>query len=81
MQLIPGVGVHNGFYAQFKSLALEPATPAQNLTAVLYELSNGTQPLRVVITGGGRRSGAAPKDAQVSWPAVHALPFIVFVLR
>ncbi|GAB4818528.1 hypothetical protein N2152v2_005574 [Parachlorella kessleri] len=73
-ELIPGVKVHRGFLNQLSSLTTDPADSDQNITAVLLNLSNGTQPWRVVVAGhslGAALSEMCAVWVATVWPGAH----------
>lgn len=72
-QFFPDVQLHTGFLESLQSVTENAKTPAENITAVLNELSGGdTQPSRVLVSGhslGGGVALIAGAWAALQWPA------------
>lgn len=70
------VEVHSGFYNQFKSLAISPDRPEDDLLLQLSEINGGQLPRRVTCSGfslGGALSELCGVWASIQWPGVDVL--------
>lgn len=75
-ELTGEVEVHAGFFNQFKSLAIEPDRPEDNLLLQLSEISGGQVPRRVTCSGfslGGALSELCGVWASIQWPGADVL--------
>ncbi|KAL4418931.1 hypothetical protein ABPG77_005225 [Micractinium sp. CCAP 211/92] len=75
-ELTGEVEVHAGFFNQFKSLAINPDRPEDNILLQLSEISGGQTPLRVTCSGfslGGALSELCGVWASIQWPAADIL--------
>ncbi|KAL4444355.1 hypothetical protein ABPG75_012092 [Micractinium tetrahymenae] len=75
-QMTGEVEVHAGFYNQFKSLAINPDRPEDNILLQLSEISGGQAPRRVTCSGfslGGALSELCGVWASIQWPGVDVL--------